>query len=244
MTRESPCPQPSAARRDTRDLAAAGLLAFLGESRRPARWSCSWRSPPPAREEKPPAGIATTDAGYGGAPGRNIVTPPDGYYFDGPLTDGAAPGMGSNPIGGGTGGTGGTRPRRRRRNPDRPVDRPTTIGCDLVRQDCGDGQGCYPGSGGLRRLPPGRLAGRGHPLRRARLLRARPPLRRPLRRRQQALRPHLQHDGRDALPRRPPLPDLPRLHRRHLLAATAGAAATRPASSSRRGRGRGRTGCR
>ena len=100
-------------------------------------------------EERPPEGIATTDAGYGGAPGRNIITPPDGYYFDGPLTDAAAPGMGSNPIGGGMGGAGGSRPVDAARSPDRPVDRATTIGCDLVRQDCGDGQGCYPGSGGF-----------------------------------------------------------------------------------------------
>jgi hypothetical protein len=100
-------------------------------------------------EEKPPTGVATSDAGFGGAPGRNVVTPPAGYRFDGGLFDGAAPGMGSNPIGGGTGGTGGTGgPRVDARNPDGPVDRATTIGCDLVRQDCGDGQACYPGQAG------------------------------------------------------------------------------------------------
>jgi hypothetical protein len=99
--------------------------------------------------EKLPPSIATTDGGYGGAPGRTIVTPPDGYYFDGPLVDGAAPGMGSNPIGGGSGGTGGRRPIDAARNPDRPVDRPSTIGCDLVRQDCGLGRGCYPSAGGF-----------------------------------------------------------------------------------------------
>ena len=44
------------------------------------------------------------------------------------------------------------------RGPDRPVDRPTSAGCDLVRQDCGVGRGCYPGVGGNVCLQAGSLS--------------------------------------------------------------------------------------
>jgi hypothetical protein len=98
------------------------------------------------RADPPLESIDPTDAGHGGAPGRNVVSPPDGFYWDGASTDGSTPGMGTPPIGGGSGGSGGSIDRDAR-GADRPVDRPPP-GCDLVAQNCGSGLGCYPGRSG------------------------------------------------------------------------------------------------
>ncbi len=96
--------------------------------------------------EDPPPGVAPTDAGYAGAPGRDVVSPPDGYYFDVPGLEGG-PSGGSNPIGGGTGGRDGGSVRDGRTADRASADRPA-IGCNLVTQNCGAGLGCYPGSAG------------------------------------------------------------------------------------------------
>jgi hypothetical protein len=99
------------------------------------------------RQEAPgPSGLPSTDAGYAGAPGRMVTDPPDGFRED-VVIDGVRPGMGTTPIGtGGSGGSGSrtdARPVDRPSVADRPVDRATT-GCNLLRQDCGSGRGCYP----------------------------------------------------------------------------------------------------
>jgi hypothetical protein len=103
------------------------------------------------------------DGGYGGAPGRNVVTPSDGYL--GALADGPTSPVGSRPIGGGGGGSGGGSggadggARADGRLPDRPADRPSTVGCSLLRQDCPLGRGCYPaGAGTTACQPEGTLA--------------------------------------------------------------------------------------
>jgi hypothetical protein len=103
-----------------------------------------------------PSGLPITDAGYAGAPGRMVTDPPDGFRED-LVIDGVRPGMGTTPIGGGSGGSGGSSGRTDARLPDRPADRPVdrpTSGCNLVRQDCPSGRGCYPGPGTFASCQP------------------------------------------------------------------------------------------
>ena len=109
--------------------------------------------------EENPSGVSpTSDGGYAGAPGRNVISP-DGYF--GALGDGATGPVGTRPIGGGSGGTGGSsQPSADARRPDRPADRPAMAGCSLIRQDCGAGRGCYPAQSGSTGIcqPAGALA--------------------------------------------------------------------------------------
>jgi hypothetical protein len=93
---------------------------------------------------RPDPGIVT-DGGFAGAPGRNVIEDlPDGFFNDSPVGDAASP-IGSRPIGGGgSGGSDGPSRRDAARTPDRPA----TSGCNLLRQDCELGKGCYPATSG------------------------------------------------------------------------------------------------
>jgi hypothetical protein len=98
---------------------------------------------------RPDPGIVS-DGGFAGAPGRNVIPDlPDGFFTDTAATDGSANPIGTHPIGGGGGGSGGSRDGGSR-TPDAAStpDRPSTSGCNLIRQDCPENQGCYPGSSG------------------------------------------------------------------------------------------------
>ncbi len=105
--------------------------------------------------DRPDPGIVS-DGGFAGAPGRNVIGDlPDGFFADVRYGDGPNP-IGPHPIGGGSGGAdGGGSVRDAARTPDRPV----TGGCNLLRQDCPEGQGCYPAStgGGAVCRPAGAL---------------------------------------------------------------------------------------
>ena len=62
------------------------------------------------------------------------------------MGDGASS-IGTRPIGGGgSGGSDGPAPRPA--DAGRTPDRPTTSGCNLLRQDCAPDKGCYPSSSG------------------------------------------------------------------------------------------------
>jgi len=117
---------------------ALGLIALLA-----AVATCKEE---PARPEP----STSSDGGYAGAPGRNVIGDlPDGFYNDGPVADGGSP-IGTRPIGGGGGGTGGRADGGgARADAARTSDRPATSGCSLLLQDCGDGKGCYPSSGSM-----------------------------------------------------------------------------------------------